>query len=160
MSMLPLNHLGGCCAAVTQICLAQKWMVNKAQVVGKPVFIAHQLLSSMTLAESPSLAEMTDVTNAVLDGVDGIVLTAETEAGHHGPESVAQASKILTNAEVRRDAGAPGLLLFPYGAACATQCILAAVRQLECLPAKHDPAPAVVCSVSTARSHTFMLVCH
>ena len=86
--------------SLLQVCLAQKWIVSKAQLAGKPVFVAGQMLPSMMDNPRPTRAEMTDTANAVFDGVDGIVLTGETARGHFASACVKTAAKILTDAEV------------------------------------------------------------
>ena len=54
--------------------LAQKWLVQKANLAGKPAFVAGQVMEGMATNVRPSRPEITDVVNAVYDGADGLLL--------------------------------------------------------------------------------------
>ncbi|CAG9465389.1 unnamed protein product [Pedinophyceae sp. YPF-701] len=82
-----------------KVMLAQKVLTTKANVLGKPVIIARQHLFSMVSNPRPTRAEMTDVANVVLDGADGIILSAETSHGCFARESVETAAAIMRNIE-------------------------------------------------------------
>jgi pyruvate kinase len=79
--------------------ILQKQIIEAAAAAGKPVMTATQMLDSMRLAPRPTRAEASDVANAVLDGSDCLLLTAETAAGRYPVESIATMARIIEEAE-------------------------------------------------------------
>jgi len=79
--------------------LIQKEIVDKCQQAAKPVIIATQMMESMIENMSPNRAEVNDVANAVMDGADAVMLSAETSLGKHPVEVIKAIYKIVEKAE-------------------------------------------------------------
>ena len=77
----------------------QKRIIRMANEIGKPVITATQMMESMIDSPSPTRAEATDVYNAVRDGTDAIMLSAETSVGKHPFRAVQAMTKIAKRAE-------------------------------------------------------------
>lgn len=84
---------------IERIAGTQKWIIDQANLVGKPVITATQMLESMIEHNRPTRAEATDVANAILDGTDCVMLSAETAVGQFPVESVAVMSRIAQETE-------------------------------------------------------------
>lgn len=79
--------------------LLQKMIVNKCIEIGKPVIIATQMMESMITSFTPTRAEVNDVANAVMDGADAVMLSAETSVGKYPVKVIEMMRKIITEVE-------------------------------------------------------------
>lgn len=79
--------------------LLQKMIVNKCIEIGKPVIIATQMMESMITSYTPTRAEVNDVANAVMDGADAVMLSAETSVGKYPVKVIEMMRRIITQVE-------------------------------------------------------------
>jgi pyruvate kinase len=82
-----------------RIPLVQKEVIRKCNRAGKPVITATEMLESMVNSVRPTRAETTDVANAIFDGSDAIMLSAETSIGKYPVQSVAMMARIARETE-------------------------------------------------------------
>jgi pyruvate kinase len=87
---------------IGEIAYTQKQLIAKANLAGKPVITATQMLESMVSSRLPTRAEATDVANAILDGTDCVMLSAESAMGKFPEEAVTMLTKIAAFTEAHR----------------------------------------------------------
>ena len=92
---------------IEEMALLQKQLIAKANLAGKPVITATQMLESMTATRLPTRAETTDVANAILDGTDCVMLSGESAMGKYPKEAVSMLARIAAYTETHRTP--PGL---------------------------------------------------
>ena len=84
--------------------LAQKEVIKLAGALGKPVVIATQLLESMIDSQTPTRAEVSDIANAIFDGVDALLVTGETAIGEFPVDVVKTLNQVIQEIEQTKNA--------------------------------------------------------
>ncbi|MGE0048945.1 MAG: pyruvate kinase [Acidithiobacillus sp.] len=87
---------------IAEIGVLQKRLIRQTRAKGKPVITATQMLESMVRNSRPTRAEVTDVTNAILDGTDAVMLSEESAMGDYPVEAVKTLAEIARIAEENR----------------------------------------------------------
>jgi pyruvate kinase len=82
-----------------EVPVAQKEILRRARLARSPVIVATQMLESMVSAQRPTRAEVSDVANAVLDGTDAVMLSAESATGAYPVEAVRVLDRIIRRTE-------------------------------------------------------------
>lgn len=83
--------------------ILQKEIIRRANAAKRLVIVATQMLESMTTSLTPTRAEVSDVANAIFDGADAVMLSAETATGVHPVEATAMMERIIVAAELEME---------------------------------------------------------
>jgi pyruvate kinase len=85
----------GIAIPIQEVPIVQKRIIKKCNKAGKFVITATQMLEHMTEHSRPTRAEVTDVANAIIDGTDFVMLSAETAVGRYPDQSVLMMNEII-----------------------------------------------------------------
>ncbi|GLZ89189.1 pyruvate kinase [Metapseudomonas resinovorans] len=109
----------------------QKDIIRTCRQLGRPVVVATQMLESMRFSPAPTRAEVTDVANAVAEGTDAVMLSAETASGDYPLETVQMMSKIIRQVENGPDFQSQLDVSRPQAEATASDAISCAIRRIS-----------------------------
>ncbi len=117
--------------------LIQKDLIEKCNLAMKPVITATQMLESMTEHMSPTRAEAADIANAVLDGTDALMLSAETSIGKYPLKALRMMDKIARFTETNRSD-------LSYDHHFASETFASAIAEAACISAMDVKAKVIV----------------
>jgi len=143
----------------------QKSLVSKARAMGKPVIVATQMLESMISAPLPTRAETSDVANAVSQGADAVMLSAESAAGEYPVEAVAAMSAIAFATEgvpsASRDRLDMTLIDAPddSGSIASAAAVLAKLRNACCITTYTETGASALRVAKTRSDVPILAVC-
>jgi pyruvate kinase len=134
----------------SQLVAAQKRIIRLANAANKPVITATQMLDSMVENPRPTRAEITDVANAVIDGSDALMLSAETASGKYPFRCIQTMHEIITEVEKNSD------LYYDISIEDVYLEVPDAIATAAALVAMKVRAKAVVCLTTTGKTATLI----
>jgi len=135
-----------------EVPLLQKMMIEKCNRLGKPVITATQMLESMVERPRPTRAEASDVANAIFDGTDALMLSAETAAGKYPVEAVA----IMATIAERTEAALPYAEILARRGSTSLRTVTDAISHATCTTAQDLGARAIL--TATQSGYTARMV--
>jgi pyruvate kinase len=128
----------------------QKNIIKLCNAHGKPVITATQMLDSMVSHPRPTRAEVTDIANAVLDGTDAVMLSAETASGKYPVRCIETMDEIIREVE-RTD-----VHYYQMNLAEGFLTVAEAIAESACLSAMKLKASAIVCLTTSGKTATLI----
>lgn len=128
----------------------QKQIIELSNKLRKPVITATQMLDSMVENPRPTRAEITDVANAVLDGTDGLMLSAESASGKHPFKCISTMHEIALEVETN------GRFFYDIDISGEEMGIPESVAASACLSAKRLNASTIICLTSSGKTATLI----
>ncbi len=130
--------------------LIQKRIIRQCNSAGKPVITATQMLESMVASPRPTRAETSDVANAILDGTDAVMLSAETASGRYPVEAVAMMARIAVDVET--DPHLSRRMFEPLPDIAGWRSLPEAIAQAACRVAESLDARAILAFTQTGKT--------
>ncbi len=127
--------------------LIQKHIIRQCNLAGKPVITATQMLESMIQNPRPTRAETSDVANAILDGSDAVMLSAETASGKYPCQAVEMMVRVAL--DVERDPQLKVQFFHPLSDQSGTRSLPEAIGQAACQVARNVGAAAILAFTQT-----------
>ncbi len=127
--------------------LIQKHIIRQCNLAGKPVITATQMLESMVNNPRPTRAETSDVANAILDGTDAVMLSAETASGDYPCEAVEMMVRVAV--DVERDPQLKEQFFHPLSEQSSTPSLTESIGQAACRVAENVGAAAILAFTQT-----------
>ncbi|MCW8126238.1 pyruvate kinase [Microbulbifer halophilus] len=135
-----------------QLMGVQKHLIRRARRLNRVAITATQMMESMIASPVPTRAEVCDVANAVLDGTDAVMLSAETAAGDYPVATVEHMAEVIVGAEKHRASRRPPRMAqdyYPAGDACIAMAAIAIAN--HCREIK-----AIICQTETGNTALLM----
>jgi len=135
-----------------QLMGVQKHLIRRARHLSRVAITATQMMESMITSPVPTRAEVCDVANAVLDGTDAVMLSAETAAGDYPVETVERMAEVIVGAEQHRARRRPPRVMqqnYPAGDACIAMAAMTIAN--HCRDIK-----AIICQTETGNTALLM----
>lgn len=131
-----------------EVPLIQKEIIKWANLVGKPVITATQMLESMILNPRPTRAEVTDIANAIIDGTDALMLSGETAIGAYPSNAVRTMAEVATTTETTIDY----VEYFKRQPITLEESVPDAIAHAACHTAIEIGAKAIICCTRTGQT--------
>ena len=131
-----------------EVPLIQKEIIKWANLVGKPVITATQMLESMIVNPRPTRAEVTDIANAIIDGTDALMLSGETAIGAYPSDAVRTMAEVATTTETTIDY----IDYFKRQPITLEESVPDAIAHAACHTAIEIGAKAIICCTRTGQT--------